>query len=67
MTIEIGTIWKRKKGSFHGCYEVTVCDGITVCYIIKGRKHVYHYCVVEWQRDYRQLSKDEALEECPTI
>ena len=67
MTIEINTLWKRKVGSYVGCYEVTDYDGITVWYIIKGGNHVHHYCVVDWQRDFRQLSDDEVLEECPVI
>jgi hypothetical protein len=67
MTIEINTLWKRKIGSYVGCYEVTDYDGTTVWYIIRGIKHTYHYDAFDWQRDFRQLSDDEVLEECPRI
>ena len=67
MTIEIGTLWKRKRGNYEGCYEVTDYDGITVRYIIRGRNHVHHYDAFDWQRDFRQLSDDEVTEECPII
>lgn len=68
-TLESNSLWRRKHGSFqHIVYELITDDGGSVNYIVRNKSYpVFQIPKELWVRDFRKLTIDETLEECPIL
>jgi hypothetical protein len=58
MSVESGSLWKRKVGTWHGYYEVIKHENSTVNYKISGHTFTHSYDIDDWHRDFRQIEVD---------